>query len=62
MLEFCKEILVKVSFDKRLFKKELYKAIRWSRKEEKLILKAWCLLMFGNQYQDEIVEAFKAVG
>lgn len=62
MLEFCKEILLKVSFDKRLFKKELYKAIRWCRKEEKVILRAWCLLMFGNQYRDEIIEAFNSVG
>ena len=62
MLEFCKEVLLKVSFDKRLFKKELYKAIRWVRKEEKLILKAWCLLMFSNQYKDEITEAFNSVG
>ena len=61
MLEFSKEILLKVSFDKRLFKKELYKAIRWCKKEEKHLLQAWCFVMFGSQFREEIVEAFNAV-
>ena len=29
MLEFCKSILEKVSFDQVLFKKELVKSIQW---------------------------------
>lgn len=62
MLEFCKEILLKVSFDKLLFTKELNKAVKWCQKEESLSLKAWCLLMFGNQYENEILEAFNSVG
>ena len=62
MLEFCKEILLKVSFDKLLFTKELHKAVKWCKKDENMSLKAWCLLMFGSQYEDEILEAFIAIG
>ena len=34
MLEFCKTVLVKVSFDKALFAKELKKSVRWLKKSE----------------------------
>lgn len=62
MLEFCKEILLKVSFDKLLFTKELHKAVKWCQKDENLSLKSWCLAMFGSQYEEEIIEAFIAIG
>lgn len=59
MFELSKQILEKVSFDKTLFRKELSKAIKWIRKEEALMLKAWCLATFGHLYRDVIVEAFE---
>jgi hypothetical protein len=48
MLEYFKTILSKVSFDKRLFEKELKKAIRCLLPEEVLQLKEWCYSRFEN--------------
>jgi hypothetical protein len=59
MLEMCKEVLTKVSFDRFLFKKELQKAIRWIKGEELSRLRQWCLDQFGNMYHDIIVASFK---
>ena len=56
MLEMSKSVLKKVSFDKRLFRKELIKAKRWLRREEVVILKAWCLVAFAGVYDDIIME------
>jgi hypothetical protein len=42
VLEYSKMILEKVSFDARLFKKELRKALRWVSKEEMRPLILWC--------------------
>lgn len=42
ILEYSKMILEKVSFDTRLFKKELRKAMRWVSKEEMRHLILWC--------------------
>jgi len=61
MLEFSKNILRKVSFDKRLFRKELRKAIKWSNREERLALQAWCVLTFGHMYGDIITDCFTQV-
>ncbi|MGY6562325.1 MAG: hypothetical protein ACXITV_09480 [Luteibaculaceae bacterium] len=61
MLEMSKKILMSVSFDRSLFRKELAKSIRWIKREERLLLKAWCVVMFGNQYSDVIQEVFSAV-
>ncbi len=58
MLEFSKEVLQKVSFDKNLFRKELAKAAQWVKKEERKILMTWCLATFGHQYRDVILEVF----
>ncbi len=60
MLEFSKQILQKVSFDKFLFEKELRKSIKWIRKEELLVLQAWCLATFGHLYAEEIRQVFDA--
>ncbi|HKC69872.1 MAG TPA: hypothetical protein VKG26_16670 [Bacteroidia bacterium] len=49
----------KVSFDKTLFRKELKKAIKWVKPNEKTLLKVWCLATFGHQYSEEILEVFK---
>ncbi|MBX7093510.1 MAG: hypothetical protein K1X56_02230 [Flavobacteriales bacterium] len=59
MLEFSKKILLKVSFDRLLFEKELRKSIKWIRKEEVLVLKAWCVATFGQQYYDVIARTFE---
>ena len=58
MLEMSKTVLQKVSFDQRLFHKELIKAKRWVKKEDALILQAWCIATFAGQYDDLIKEVF----
>lgn len=50
MLEYCKTILSKVSFDRKLFEKELAKAIKSLVGEELVALKNWCYEMFGQVY------------
>jgi len=61
MLEFCKDILLRVSFSRKLFKKELVKSVRWLNKREQVMLRAWCIATFGSLYGDVIVEAFQHV-
>jgi len=48
MLEYIKIILQKVSFDRRLFEKELRKAIRMLMPDEVKRLKLWCYERFGT--------------
>ncbi|MCB9182853.1 MAG: hypothetical protein H6591_02970 [Flavobacteriales bacterium] len=60
MMEFSKQVLQKVSFDPRLFKKELIKARRWVGQSDQIVLKAWCLATFGHLYKDLILEVFKS--
>ena len=57
MLEFNKKILSKVSFDKKLFRKELRKGTKWLNKRDSLILKIWALSTF-SQYKDIIIDVF----
>ena len=59
MLELSKQVLQKVSFDKRLFRKELLKAYRWAGQQDRLVLKAWCLATFGSVYKDVILDVFE---
>ena len=59
MLDLSKQVLQKVSFDRRLFSKELVKAARWAGKQDRLLLKAWCLATFGHVYKDVILEVFE---
>ncbi|MBK9177689.1 MAG: hypothetical protein IPM46_15435 [Flavobacteriales bacterium] len=59
MMEFSKQVLHKVSFDPRLFKKELIKARKWVGQSDQLVLKAWCLATFGHVYKDVILEVFQ---
>jgi hypothetical protein len=42
MLSYSKIILDKVSFDIRLFKKELRKLKRWVKSKERKELSRWC--------------------
>ena len=60
MLELSKTILNKMSFDKRLFRKELRKSKNWLKPNEALLLKVWCLAQFGHMYKDIIIEVFDA--
>ncbi|MBT3612461.1 MAG: hypothetical protein HN522_05930 [Flavobacteriales bacterium] len=60
MLEFSKKILQKVSFDKKLFTKELQKSARWIEKHEVSALKIWVLTSFAH-YKDTILEVFDQV-
>jgi len=59
MLEFCKDILLRVSFSRKLFRKELVKSVRWLNKREQVQLRSWSLVTFGSLYGDVIVEAFQ---
>jgi len=57
MLQYTKKILVKVSFDKKLFRKELIKARRFLKTaDERQKLMVWALATFGAKYSDVIVE------
>lgn len=58
MLEYFKTILSKVSFDKRLFEKELRKAIKALVSQEVALLKDWCYQNFGHQYQPILNKCF----
>ena len=58
MLEYFKTILSKVSFDKRLFEKELRKAIKVLIPNEVEMLKEWCFQTFGAKYQPILLECF----
>jgi len=51
MLEYVKTILLKVSFDKMLFEKELRKALRMLVPTELVELKSWCYQQFAKVYQ-----------
>lgn len=61
MFEHTKVVLQKVSFDRNLFAKELKKSIKWLKKEEAMMLKAWCIVTFGYTYKDIIKEAFNSI-
>jgi hypothetical protein len=50
MLEYSKKILTKVSFDIKLFKKELSKAYQYLLEEEAAELILWVKSNFGEQY------------
>ena len=58
MLEFSKQILLKVSFDRNLFYKELKKSISWLQNDDVEKLKIWCLSSFII-YKELIVEVFE---
>ncbi|MEM7297578.1 MAG: hypothetical protein AAF391_04855 [Bacteroidota bacterium] len=58
MLEYFKTILSKVSFDKRLFEKELKKAIKALVAQEVSLLREWCYQNFGQQYRPILNQCF----
>ena len=61
MLEYIKIILQKVSFDRRLFEKELRKAIRMLMPDEVKRLKLWCYERFGTIYLPVLNTCFVAL-
>ena len=58
MLEYCKTILSKVSFDRWLFEKELNKAIKSLVADEIKKLRDWCYDQFGHVYQSILHKSF----
>lgn len=50
MLNYVKKILTRVSFDARLFEKELRKAIKMLVANEVQELRNWCYANYGLQY------------
>lgn len=59
MLEISKKVLMKVSFDAKLFQKELVKALTWMQQKEDIErLKIWCLENFGRQYPLVLARVF----
>ena len=60
MFDYTKQILTKVSFDKNLFRKELMKAVRMLKKDERRLLRIWCITTFAV-YSDVIIESFRKV-
>ena len=61
MLKYTETVLQKVSFNRELFKKELRKSIKWLKRDEVILLQAWCIINFGNVYQDVISEVFNSI-
>lgn len=58
MFEYSKQILTKVSFDRNLFRKELIKSLRILKRDERNLLKLWCVATFAT-YSDVIVDTFR---
>jgi hypothetical protein len=60
MLNYVKTVLARVSFDARLFEKELRKAIKMLLAEEIKDLKNWCYANFGQEHQAILNRCFVA--
>jgi hypothetical protein len=60
MLEYIKTILVKVSFDRMLFEKELRKALSQLVQEELSEFKNWCYSQFSAIYPVVLHRVFAA--
>ncbi len=61
ILEYFKMILEKVSFDAKLFEKELKKAIKELIKVDILALKKWCFEKFGVKYRKILKSVFSSI-
>ena len=60
-LDYVKVILEKVSFDAKLFEKELRKAIKTILTEEIRELRTWCSEQFGKLYYQVIEKCFSKI-
>jgi hypothetical protein len=58
LLNFVKNILEKVSFEPRLFEKELRKAIKELTWKEIKSLRKWCYENFGSLYRETLNRVF----
>ncbi len=58
MLEYVKTILMKVSFDRRLFEKELRKALNLLIPDEIQVFKEWCYSKFSSKYEPVLNKYF----
>jgi len=61
MLEYTKSLLLKVSFDRGLFTKELKKSLKWLNPSDKSKLMYWSLLIFHPIYEKEIQDIFNSM-
>lgn len=61
MIEYVKIILLKVSFDRMLFEKELIKGLRMVRNEDLLELKYWCYEEFSEVHPVALIRVFAEV-
>lgn len=59
-LNYVKLILVKVSFNRFLFEKELRKAIAVLLPHEVKTLEEWCRLHFSDMYEPVLQECFSS--
>lgn len=58
MLEYVKLILDKVSFDSKLFEKELRKSMRMLVRSELETLRDWCYKRFSTSYCNILDKVF----
>ena len=58
MLEYIKTILLKVSFDRKLFEKELKKSVKLLVADEVAQLRTWCYEKFSNIYRNILNQVF----
>ncbi|AMR28570.1 hypothetical protein A0257_16690 [Hymenobacter psoromatis] len=58
MLDYVKLILLKVSFSKKLFEKELRKALQLIKPAELPEFKTWCYQQFARLYRRVLKRVF----
>jgi hypothetical protein len=61
MLDYIKMILDKVSFDSKLFEKELKKGLKELLPVDMKELRNWCYEKFGKIYQTLLNKVFRSV-
>ena len=61
MLEHQKLILVKLSHDREMFRKEIIKSFRWLKSCEIIRLRRWLKDNYGIKYSDIIREVFEYI-
>ncbi|MCC9169052.1 hypothetical protein [Pontibacter harenae] len=59
MLEYIKTILLKVSFDKMLFEKELRKGLKMLEREQLPQFRRWCYEMFSDSHPVALKRVFQ---
>ena len=60
MLDFCKTVLTRVSFDQRLLAKELKKSFKWLSREDAESLRQWAMAQYRHKYSHLIATTFAA--